>query len=147
MLDVLFYHNNEICHEKLSYAVIVARYKNNWVFVRHNERTTWEIPGGRREPNEDIKDTAKRELFEETGATKFRITPICIYSVKTEVTESFGMLFMADIEELGPLPNLEISEITYKDKIPENNTYPQIQPLLFEKVTGREFNYANRSYT
>ena len=31
---------------------------------------------------ENILETAKRELQEETGAIKFEIKPICVYSVK-----------------------------------------------------------------
>jgi len=32
--------------------------------------------------DEDIMFTARRELFEETGAKKYSIVPVCIYSVK-----------------------------------------------------------------
>lgn len=34
-----------------------------------------------REENENILETAKRELYEETGAIDFKIKPICVYSV------------------------------------------------------------------
>ena len=34
-----------------------------------------------REVGEDILETAKRELQEETGAIQFDIKPICVYSV------------------------------------------------------------------
>ena len=52
----------------LRFAVICARYQNQWLLVRHRERRTWECPGGHREPGEDIDATARRELWEETGA-------------------------------------------------------------------------------
>jgi 8-oxo-dGTP diphosphatase len=35
---------------------------------------------------------------------------------------------------MGELPNFEIEEIKFVDELPENLTYPDIQPHLFEKV-------------
>lgn len=59
----------------LKYAVICARYNGKWVFCKHKNRDTYEIPGGHREDSEDIETTAKRELWEETGAKNFDICP------------------------------------------------------------------------
>jgi 8-oxo-dGTP diphosphatase len=50
--------------------------QNKFVFCKHKDRDTWEIPGGHREkfPDgnwENIIATAKREMHEETGALEF----------------------------------------------------------------------------
>jgi 8-oxo-dGTP diphosphatase len=113
----------------LKYAVICARYNGKWVFCKHKIRDTYEIPGGHREDSEDIETTAKRELWEETGAKNFDICPVCIYSFT-----DYGMLYFAEIRSFGELPPLEIEKIKLFDDMPENLTYPAIQPYLFERV-------------
>ena len=77
-MQVEFYDIN--IDKPLKYAVICARCNGKWVFCKHKERDTYEIPGGHREDGEDIEATAKRELWEETGAKDFDICPVCIYS-------------------------------------------------------------------
>ena len=49
---------NKAEKEKCKFAVIVSRYNGQWVFCRHKDRTTYECPGGHREVQEDILDTA-----------------------------------------------------------------------------------------
>ena len=65
----------------LKFAVIIARTGGNWVFCKHRERDTYELPGGHREAGESILEAARRELYEETGALRFSMEPVCVYSV------------------------------------------------------------------
>lgn len=132
MLKVCFHQAIE--DEKIKFPVIAARYKNQWIYCRHRERNTFEIPGGHREVGETIIETAKRELYEETGAIDFELEEITVYSVVNDNIETFGMLFFTEVKELGVLPDLEIEEIQLFDEMPETLTYPLIQPLLIEKV-------------
>jgi len=133
MLEVKFYTLGEIDDSLLKFAVIVSNYNGKWVYCKHKERDTWEIPGGRVDAEETPLEAAKRELHEETGAIKFNLQPLCIYSV-TRDTESHGLLCYAKIEQLEKLHNTEIEKINYFDDEPPNQTYPKIQPKLFEKV-------------
>ena len=120
------------------YAVIVARYRHQWIFVKHRERTTLEIPGGRREPGESILATASRELIEETGASRFQLIPIEAYSVSGDQGTTYGLLCFAWIQELGAIPSgSEIEKVTFQDLCPKARdllTYPEIQPALFARV-------------
>lgn len=65
VVEVSFYENVE--DHLLKFAVIIAKTEGKWVFCRHRERDTYEVPGGHREPGEEILHTAERELYEETG--------------------------------------------------------------------------------
>lgn len=140
MLEVSFYEN--IDDKLLKFAVIISKANSKWVFCKHKERNTYEIPGGHREENETIMETARRELREETGAADFIIAPICIYSVKEKSKanrkdeETFGMLFRAEIFSFGEIDS-EIEEIMITNELIENWTYPLIQPKLIEEAQKR----------
>ena len=122
MLAVKFYE--DVKDELLRFAVVIAKHDGKWVFCKHKERETLEFPGGHRETGETIAETAKRELMEETGAVKFEIRPICVYSV---TGTSFGEI------------HSEMEKIVLCDALPENQTYPEIQPALLKEAERRRF--------
>ncbi len=117
----------------LKFVVIQARYQGQWIFVRHHERTTWELPGGHIEADEDTDSAAKRELWEETGALDFQLIPVCNYSVERKESKTYGRLYFAEVYKLGSLEH-EIEEISLRDFLPDQLTYNQIQPYLYEKI-------------
>ena len=136
MLEVKFYE--QVDDKLLKFAVILSRTQGKWVFCKHKARTTYEIPGGHREAGETIRETAERELREETGAVDFDIKQVGVYSVKTEESETFGMLFAADIHSFEDIHS-EIESILITENLVEEWTYPLIQPKLLEEALRRGF--------
>ena len=141
MLEVQFY--DSVPEELLRFAVIISKTEGKWVFCKHRERDTLEVPGGRRELGETIPETARRELREETGAIDFTLRPVCVYSVKGKNSInkhdddiSYGMLYISEIFSFGEI-NSEIERIVISEELPQNWTYPQIQPKLMAEAARR----------
>lgn len=142
-MEVKFYDFIE--DSLIKFVVIVSRYKGKWVLCKHKKRNTYEVPGGRREKGETVRQAAKRELYEETGAIDYILKPAAVYSVtgSTRVNESgeesFGMLYYAEIQRFEPELHYEIEKIVFMEELPESMevwTYPLIQLTLIEKVTA-----------
>ena len=140
MLRIRFYDPADVRDERLTFAVIITKSDGKWVFCKHEGRETYEFPGGHHEAGETILETARRELYEETGALDYDLKQICAYSVtgRTSVNstgkELFGMLFFADIRTFEPQLHYEIESLLITDALPQNWTYPNIQPVLMKKA-------------
>lgn len=143
-MQVNFYE--KVDDHLLRFAVIVARHRGKWVFCKHRERDTYELPGGHREPGESILEAARRELQEETGAAAFSIRPVCVYSVigKNRVNQSgeecHGMLYASEIESFQGELHSEMERVLLLDQLPTRWTYPDIQPQLVEEYVRRKNN-------
>ncbi|MCI9403523.1 MAG: NUDIX domain-containing protein [Oscillospiraceae bacterium] len=135
MPEVKFYDEAE--DSLFKFAVIIARSGGKWVFCKHKERDTLENPGGHREPGETMEETARRELYEETGALEYTLKPICPYSYG-----DYGMLYFAEITRFEGELHSEIERVYLLDELPREQskwTYPQIQPHLVAEARRRGF--------
>jgi 8-oxo-dGTP diphosphatase len=130
---IVDFHGLDIT-ENPKYAVIVAIDHSGYVFVKHQDRTTWEIPGGHIEAGETALEAAKRELIEETGAAEFSLKEVCYYSVTVGDSTTYGGLFFSEIQSYCGSLEFEIAEVKSFTSMPSNLTYPAIQPLLLNKV-------------
>lgn len=141
MVEVRFY--DQIADRLLKFAVIVTKTDNKWVFCKHKARETYEVPGGHREAGEQILDTAKRELYEETGALEYSLQPVCVYSVAAPENdvgeESFGMLYYAEVLTFEEELHSEIEKILITESLVEKWTYPLIQPKLIAEAERRGY--------
>lgn len=134
MLEVKLYDLGYCPEEEYTRVVCVSKYQGKYVFCYNKKREGWEIPGGHIEPGETWREAARREMYEETGATKINVEPVCAYQINT-----FSLLCYCEILEMGELPgDYEISEIMLADELPENLTYPDTYKLLFNKVIEKK---------
>lgn len=125
----------------LKFVVLQSTYKGKWVFVRHQDRTTWEIPGGHIDPGETPDEAARRELLEEAGATEAEIKAVCDYEVSRDgVSYTFGRLFVCEIFEMNETLDHEIVERQFRDELPDDLTYPEIQRAIHEYIVENGFN-------
>ncbi len=108
----------------LTYVIIGAREQDKWIFVRHKERNSWELPAGHIEKEESSVDAAVRELYEETGTTKADMTAIHDYSVNIEGSTRYGRIYYAEVIQREKLPETEIAEILLSERSPASATYP-----------------------
>ena len=116
--------------ERYPYVVILSRMEGKFLLSRHKQRTTWEFQGGHIEQGETPLQAAKRELFEESGAAAFE--PLCDYWAGSEDGKSgaCGVVFTAEIQKLGPLPESEMAETRLFESLPEQMTYPAITAAI-----------------
>ena len=120
---------------KLTYVVMGAQYLGKWIFVRHRERLSWELPAGHIEPGEGPDQAAVRELYEEAGVVNSTLSIVSDYSVSDKGKLAKGRLYYAEVKELEALPDHEIEEIIFSSELPSHLTYPEVQTLLFSLLT------------
>lgn len=119
----------------IQFVVICAHQNGQWLFVRNANRLTWEIPGGHIEKGESPEVAAARELQEETGALTYGLFPVCDYSVQNEGQISHGRLFVAQVNDRSDHLEHETAEVSAGATLPDLLTYPEIQPILWQKAS------------
>lgn len=120
--------------ERYKFTVICSSYNGKWILSKHQKRDTWETQGGHIEAGETPLESARRELFEESGILDADIYPVCDYWGFNSKACSNGMVFLAVVHSLGELPKSEMKEIGIFDTLPEELTYPQVSPRLYEEA-------------
>ena len=116
------------------FVVIFCRYQDKWLYCRAKDRDTFETAGGHIEAGEEPIDAARRELYEETGATRYEIRPVFDYSVQHPSHYTTGQVYIAYIKKLEELSDFEMEEVKLFDSYPEQLRFPEILPLLYTRL-------------
>lgn len=131
-MNITLYELDKV-KEDYTRVICVCRYQGKYLFSYNKKREGWEVPGGHIEEGESWEEAAKREMYEETGATNIKLTPICAYKITT-----LGILCYCEILELKELPKeYEMSEIMLSEQLPDNLTFPESSTLFFNTVKER----------
>jgi len=132
MVHTLILPCNSLDILTLNYVVIAARENEKWIFVRHRNRNTWEMPAGHIEAGENPDQAALRELYEETGTIRSSMKYLSDYQVSVMGKTESGRLYGAEIHEREASLEYEIVELRLASALPPYLTYPEVQTLLFE---------------
>lgn len=128
-MECTWYGLEEIAADEIKYVVVITVYQNQLVIIRNKKRQLWELPGGKRENDEALIHAASRELYEETGAVSFELTPYGIYLLNG----SYGMALFANVTKFDDLPDYEIDELKFVARLPENLMYGGVYYDMYSK--------------
>lgn len=132
--------------------VVALDTDNNFVMIRQfrlgTERFTLETPGGMVDPGEHPRDTAERELYEESGYRPERIVSLGFIEPNPAIFNNRAHLFLAegcvrvgaqvldegeDIEVL-TLPHDEVLAMLYDGRLPHALTAMSLHRYLLYKA-------------
>lgn len=94
----LAFHQYAFTNES-KHVLVICRYRDNWLLTDHKRRG-WEFPGGKKEPEETLEQSARREVFEETGGIIEKLYPIGEYEVSDHTSTFVKTIFYGSIKEI-----------------------------------------------
>ena len=119
LLDFYRIHENDTniaIFSPLTLALIVAKFNSQFLLAFNRFRNNWEIPGGHIDRGETPRQSAIRELREETGqlAKNPRFEGIMKFHLHPDNRIEYGALFSVQLNDLLDFKeNSEISKWSY----------------------------------
>ena len=103
--------------------------------VYHSEWDIWGIPGGTREENEELLDTLKREIQEESACLLLSAHPIAYQEIKhSDGTSYYALFYCCDVELNGIFKEDVAGTITNQEWIDPGSYHKYIEEKPFRKI-------------
>ena len=135
--DCSEYQVNSVVH--VSHITVAAFRNGKYLFVKRRNSPKLELPEIEKMQSEKPREAARRLLSEKLGVISARLEFITAYSLTDEAEVEYGILYCADIDELGPFPHSDLSSVYYLDNPPEDKekwSSPETQMLLLDKAVA-----------
>lgn len=136
---IVFYSNFE--HEKAKYTITVSKSKNNnYILVKHKERSYFEIPGGKCESQNYLLE-ARRELEEETGTKKYDIEYNMSYAIDVQGQFNYTHIYSAKLYDFQVNEKFEMEKVEEFKEIPVRLNYEMHKYVLWvyeTKILNKE---------
>jgi 8-oxo-dGTP diphosphatase len=81
------------------HVLVICTFYHQWLLTKHKVRGL-EFPGGKREEGETLEEAAKREVYEETGASLKTMEWIGDYKVTSENQSFVKTIYYGEVERL-----------------------------------------------
>jgi 8-oxo-dGTP diphosphatase len=122
---------DKIPHTYKSVLVFIKE-DHKWLMVKNKFRS-WEFPGGHKEENETVFETAKREAFEEAGADIKNMNYVGYYRLASGHTT---LIVTAEIETFHDIPvEFETEERKFVSEFPHSLSFNDgVYPWLVKNL-------------
>lgn len=120
----------DILPESHKSVLIFIKKDKEWLMVRNKFRS-WEFPGGHKENDETVYETAKREAFEEAGVDIKNMKYVGYYQLNCGHTT---LIVTAEVETFHEIPtDFETAERKFVAEFPESLSFDDaVYPWLIK---------------
>lgn len=125
---------------RISRITIAAKRKNKYLFVKCRGSNTMELVSTDVNESELPLNAARRLLVDTLGVSEYQLKFVCNYSITENKSVEYGVLYSAEVAEMGDFEKSRIATVYLLDDAPESNsqwTNPERDMLLFQTANRK----------